>query len=67
MSKGYVNKTVFIATDASDNQTAASITNSTGFKVNFAPNLALTPVLLVSKVMILLTELRKVDLLWDFN
>jgi hypothetical protein len=46
MSQGYVNgKTAFfIATDASDNHTAASITNSTGFKVNFAPNLALTPV-----------------------
>ena len=46
LSQGYVNgKTAyFIATDASDNHTAASITNSTGFKVNFAPNLALTPV-----------------------
>ena len=46
LSQGYVNgKTAFfIATDASDNHTAASITNSTGFKVNFAPNLALTSV-----------------------
>lgn len=46
LSQGYVNgKTAFfIATDASDNHTAVSITNSTGFKVNFAPNLALTPV-----------------------
>ena len=45
LSKGYVNGKVafFIATDASDSQIAASITNSTGFKVNFAPNLALTP------------------------
>lgn len=45
LSKGYVDGRIafFIATDASDNQTAASITNSTGFKVNFAPNLALTP------------------------
>src|SRR5438067_11346248 len=36
LSQGYVNgKTAyFIATDASDNHTAASITNSTGFKVN---------------------------------
>jgi hypothetical protein len=44
-SKGYVNGKIayFIATDASDSQIAASITNSTGFKVNFAPNLALAP------------------------
>ena len=34
---------IFIATDASDNQIALSITNNTGFKVNYAPNLALTP------------------------
>ena len=33
----------FIATDASDSQIAASITNTTGFKVNYAPNLASTP------------------------
>ena len=46
LSQGYVNgKTAFfIATDASDNHTAVSITNSTGFKVYFAPNIALTPV-----------------------
>lgn len=45
LSKGYVNGKIafFIATDASDSQIAASITNNTGFKVNFAPNLALTP------------------------
>ncbi|MFL6424764.1 MAG: hypothetical protein ACJ71R_14380 [Nitrososphaeraceae archaeon] len=45
LSKGYVNGRIayFIATDASDSQIAASITNNTGFKVNFAPNLALTP------------------------
>jgi len=45
LSKGYVNGKIayFIATDASDSQIAASITNTTGFKVNYAPNLALTP------------------------
>ena len=45
ISKGYVNGKIayFIATDASDSQIAASITNNTGFKVNFAPNLASTP------------------------
>ncbi len=45
LSKGYVNGHIayFIATDASDSQIATSITNNTGFKVNFAPNLALTP------------------------
>jgi hypothetical protein len=45
LSTGYVNGKIasFIATDASDRQVAASITNNTGFKVNFAPNLALTP------------------------
>ena len=45
LSKGYVNGKIayFIATDASDSQIAASITNNTGFKVNFAPNLASTP------------------------
>jgi hypothetical protein len=45
LSKGYVHgKTaLFIATDASDNQVAESITKNTGFKVNFAPDLALTP------------------------
>src|SRR6266480_950298 len=45
LSKGYVNGKIafFIATDASDNQIALSITNNTGFKVNYAPDLALTP------------------------
>jgi hypothetical protein len=43
--KGYENgnEIFFIATDASDNQTAIQITNATGFKVNFAPLLAGTP------------------------
>ena len=45
LSKGYVHGKIayFIATDASDNQIALSITNNTGFKINYAPNLALTP------------------------
>jgi len=45
LAKGYVNGNIafFIATDASDNQTAASITKNPGFKVNFAPALALSP------------------------
>jgi hypothetical protein len=45
LSTGYVNGKIasFIATDSSERQVAASITNNTGFKVNFAPNLALTP------------------------
>jgi hypothetical protein len=45
LMKGYENgnEIFFIATDASDNQTAAQITNATGFKVNFAPLLAMTP------------------------
>lgn len=45
LSEGYVNGKIafFIATDASDNQVAESITKNTGFKVNFAPGLALTP------------------------
>jgi hypothetical protein len=45
LSKGYVNGKIayFIATDASDSQIAASISNTTGFKVNFAPSLASTP------------------------
>jgi hypothetical protein len=44
LMKGYENgnEIFFIATDASDNQTAAQITNETGFKVNFAPLLAMT-------------------------
>lgn len=45
LSKGYVDGKIryFLATDASDNKIAASITNSTGFKVNFAPNLTSIP------------------------
>jgi hypothetical protein len=45
LSKGYVNGKIasFIATDASDSRVAASITNNTGFNVNVAPNLAMTP------------------------
>ena len=45
MMKGYQNgqEIYFIATDASDNQTAASITNQTGFKVNVSPVLSKTP------------------------
>jgi hypothetical protein len=43
LAKGYVNGKIafFIATDASDNKTAASITKNPGFKVNFAPSLTL--------------------------
>jgi hypothetical protein len=45
LMKGYENgnEIFFIAIDASDNQTATQITNATGFKVNFAPLLAMTP------------------------
>src|SRR5919108_3048729 len=45
LMKGYENgnEIFFIATDASDNQTAAQLMNATGFKVNFAPLLARTP------------------------
>lgn len=45
MMRGYENghEIFFIATDASDNQTATQITNETGFKVNFAPVLGQTP------------------------
>jgi hypothetical protein len=45
MMKGYENgnEIFFIATDASDNETATQITNETGFRVNFAPVLAQTP------------------------
>jgi hypothetical protein len=45
VSKGYVNGKIafFIATDASDNGTAASITKNPHFKVNFAPALAFVP------------------------
>lgn len=45
MMRGYENghEIFFIATDASDNQTATQIANETGFKVNFAPIIAKTP------------------------
>jgi hypothetical protein len=45
LSKGYVNGKVafFIATDASDNETANSIFENTGFKVNVAPALSQIP------------------------
>src|SRR5215469_11035249 len=45
LSKGYVDGKIryFLATDASDNKIAFSITKSTGFKVNFAPTLAMIP------------------------
>lgn len=45
LAKGYVNGKIafFIATDASDNGTAASITKNPGLKVNFAPALAFVP------------------------
>jgi hypothetical protein len=45
MMKGYQNgqEIFFIATDASDNQTAAAITNQTGFKVNVSPVLSKAP------------------------
>lgn len=43
LSEGYVDGKIhyFLATDSSDNKIANSITNSTGFKVNFAPTLAI--------------------------
>jgi hypothetical protein len=43
--KGYENgsEIYFIATDVSDNKTAADATNMTGFEVNYAPLLAQTP------------------------
>jgi hypothetical protein len=45
LQKGYENgnEMYFIATDASDEETAAYATNLTGFKVNYAPALAQTP------------------------
>jgi hypothetical protein len=45
LMKGYENgnEIFFIATDASNEKTAAMITNKTGFKANFAPILAQTP------------------------
>ena len=45
LSTGYVNGKIahFIATDASNNQTAASIADNLGYKVNYAPSLTLIP------------------------
>ncbi len=45
MMRGYENgnEILFIATEASDNQTAAQITEQTGFKVNLSPLLAEAP------------------------
>jgi hypothetical protein len=44
LSKGFVNGKIayFVATDASSNQLASSISNTTNFKVNYAPSLANT-------------------------
>jgi hypothetical protein len=45
LSKGYIDGNIayFIATDASDKQAVDSISNNTGFPVNYAPLLAQTP------------------------
>jgi hypothetical protein len=45
LSKGYIDGNIayFIATDASDKQAVDSISNNTGFPVNYAPVLAQTP------------------------
>ena len=45
ISKAYVNGNMayFIATDGSDNQTAASIAKNLGYEVNYAPTLTLVP------------------------
>ena len=52
LSKGYVDGKIryFLATDASDNKIAVSITKSTGFKVNFAPTLGLGMIPVSSRV-----------------
>jgi hypothetical protein len=44
LSKGFVNGRIayFIATDASSNQLVSSISNTTNFKLNYAPSLANT-------------------------
>jgi hypothetical protein len=44
LSKGYVNGKIayFISTDASESQIVSSISNTTSFKVNYAPSLANT-------------------------
>jgi hypothetical protein len=45
LSKGYIDDNIayFISTDASDKQAVDSISNNTGFPVNYAPLLAQTP------------------------
>jgi hypothetical protein len=45
LSKGYIDGNIayFIAVDASDKKVVSSITNNTGFPVNYAPLLAQTP------------------------
>ncbi len=45
LARGYVNGKIalFIATDTSDNQTAVSIADNLGHRINFAPILALIP------------------------
>ena len=45
LSKGYIDGNIayFIATDASDKHAVSSITNNTGFQVNYAPLLNNTP------------------------
>jgi hypothetical protein len=45
ISKGYVDGKIayFIATDASDRQAVESITNNTGYPINYAPLLSQTP------------------------
>jgi hypothetical protein len=45
LSKGYIDGKIayFIATDASNEQAVQSITNNTGFPINHAPILAMTP------------------------
>jgi hypothetical protein len=45
LSRGYIDGNIayFIATDASDKQAVSSISNNTGFQVNYAPFLANTP------------------------
>ena len=45
LSKGFVDGKIayFIATDASSKQIVSSVSNTTSFKVNYAPSLAYTP------------------------
>jgi|SRR6185437_7316278 hypothetical protein len=51
LSKGYVDGRLafFIATDSSDNQTAASINDSFGHRINFAPLLSSIPKLYIQQ------------------